>query len=263
LAIGLFLLGLLAFHGLTQVQSALAVGGVAGPSPADVLHRYHGDPTKSVLHVVLDPALDVNDPKRMYAFLGASDEEMRDRRAAILGWVEGGATREGYAAVRHVFEGELTCALCHSTKPDAEGNPRARRDLPFEGYEQVLAAARPDRGISPADLGTTSHNHLFAFLVGALLVSWAFTGTRWRGPVVPLLVAAAFVGALVDVASWWLTKRHGAPFHLVVMAGGAAWGGSVATMAVLTLDELWLRSSVGRVLAAVLRPLRLGRLADA
>jgi hypothetical protein len=260
LTIGLFLLGLLAFHALTQVQLALAVGGGAWPSPTDVLHRYHGDPTKSVLHKVLDPALGVDDPKRMYPFLGSSDEEMRDRRAAVLAWVEGGATREGYGAVRPVFEGDLTCGLCHSTRPDAEGNPRARHDLPFESWEQVVAAARPDRGMTPADLGTTSHNHLFAFLVGALLVGWAFTGTRWRGPIVPFLVALSFAGALVDVASWWLTKSHGGPFHLLVMAGGAAWGLALTTMAVLTLDELWLRSTIGRVLAAVLRPLRLGHL---
>jgi hypothetical protein len=32
-------------------------------------------------------------------------------------------------------------------------------------------------------------------------------------------------------------------------------------MAALTLDEVWLRSALGRGLAAVLRPLRLGRLA--
>jgi hypothetical protein len=259
--LGLFLLGLLSFYGLAQVQLTLAVGGGRWPSAQDVLHRYHGDPTRSVLHKVLDPTLGLEDPKRMYPFLGTTEEELRERRQAVLAWVEGGATREGYAAVAPVLEGEMTCGLCHSTKPDAEGNRRARADLPFESYEQVLAAAQPDRGMAWHELSTTSHNHLFGFLVGALLVGGAFTATRWRGPVVPLLVLLAFGGALVDVAGWWLTKRHGAPFHLLVMAGGGAWGASICAMAVLTLDEVWLRSALGRRLAAVLRLLRLGRLA--
>jgi hypothetical protein len=260
LALGLFLLGIVGFYGLAQATLTLAVGGGRWPSPADVLHRYHGDPTKSMLHQVLDPSRGIDDPRRMYPFLGTSDAELVERRAAILSWVEAGATREGYAAVRPVFEGEMTCGLCHSTKPDAEGHRRAKADLPFESYEQVLAAARPDRGMPWADLAKTSHNHLFGFLVAALLVSWAFTATRWRGPLVPALVTMTFLGALVDVAAWWATKRSGAPWHLAIMAGGAAFGASLTAMAVLALDELWLRSTLGRAVAAILRPLGLGRL---
>jgi hypothetical protein len=261
LALGLFLLGLLAFHALTQVQLALAVGGGGFPSATDVLHRYHGDPKRSLLHQVLDPTRGIQDPRRMYPFLGTTEEEMSARRTAILAWVEAGATRQGYEAVRGVFEGDATCGLCHSARPDAEGNRRARADLPFDTWEQVVAAARPDHGIAWSELSTTSHNHLFGFLVAALLVGWTFTATRWRGAVVPLLVSLAFVGALADVAAWWATKAFGPPFHLVVMGGGAAFGLSMTAMALLALDEVWFRSVLGRGIARVLRPLRLGRLA--
>jgi hypothetical protein len=257
--VGLYLLGILGFYGLAQVQLLLNVGGGAWPGPSAVLRRYHGDPTRSTLHHVLDPTLATEDPKRMYGFLADTDEERESRRTAILAWVEAGTKRDGYEAVRPVFEGEATCGLCHSAKPDPSGARRARADLPFDTYEGVLAAARPDSGMSWAELGTTSHNHLFGFMVGALLVGWAFTGTRWRGPLVPGLVALTFVGAFVDVASWWLTKRHGAPWHLFVMGGGASFGIGLGSMAVLALDEVWLASALARLVEPILRALRLGR----
>ena len=83
--------------------------------------------------------------------------------------------------------------------------------------------------------------------------------TRWRGPIVPLLVVTSFVGAVVDVVSWWITRAFGSPFHLFVFAGGAAFGMALMAMAVLTLDELLLGGRAGRLLERPLAALRLGR----
>jgi hypothetical protein len=256
LALGLFLLLLLAFYGLAQVKLLTSVGGERYPGPAAVLAKYHGDPKKSVFHKVLDPALPVTDPRNMFQYLGGSDEDRAARRTAILAWVDGGAPREGWLPLSTIFTGDDTCAMCHSTKGP---EPRARSDLPFETYDQVVEAARRDTGMSIHDLATSSHNHMMGFAVVAILASWIFTATRWRGPLVPILVAGAFVGAAVDVGSWWLTRWHGSPFQYGVILGGGAFGACVMAMVVLSLDELWLRGGLGSLLARATAALRLGR----
>ena len=255
LAVGLFLVCLLAFYGLAQVKVFTAVGGGGFPGPAAVLAKYHGTRAHSRLHAVLDPRLSTSDPKRMYDHLGATDEDRAANRVRVLAWVEAGASAAGWPALEPVFAGDATCGGCHSTKDET----RTKRDLPFERYEQVAPFAGPDEGMGWAELSTSSHNHMFGFAVVALLASVIFTATRWRGPLVPLLVASAFLGALLDVGAWWLTKALGSPFHLLVIAGGAAFGGSVLAMVVLSLDELWLRGSVARLVSPLLTALRLGR----
>jgi len=255
LAVGLFLVCLLASYALAQVKVVTAVGGGRFPGPAAVLAKYHGDRANSRLHAVLDPRRSATDTKRMYDHLGATDDERAGNRVKVLAWVEAGAPASGWAALETIFSGDSTCGGCHSTKDET----RTRRDLPFERLDQVAPFAEPDEGMSLADLTTSSHNHMFGFSVVALLVSLIFTATRWRGPLVPLLVATSFLGALLDVASWWLTKAWGSPFHLLVIAGGAAFGGSVSAMIVLSLDELWLHGAAGRRLAPLVAALRLGR----
>jgi len=255
LAVGLFLVCMLAFYALAQVKVFTAVGGGSFPGPEAVLAKYHGDRRNSRLHVVLDPRLSTSDSKRMYDHLGTTDDERAGNRVKVLAWVEAGAPASGWGALEPIFTGDSTCGGCHSTKDET----RTKRDLPFERHEQVAPFAAPDAGMSLADLTTSSHNHMFGFAVVALLVSLIFTATRWRGPLVPLLVASAFVGALLDVAAWWLTKTWGSPFHLLVIAGGAAFGGSVLAMVALSLDELWLKGAVGRRLAPLVAALRLGR----
>lgn len=252
LAVGLFLALLVAFYACAQVQILAAVGrDGAYPGPHEVLVRYHGDPTRSRLHKVLDPALGPEDAKNMYVRLGA-EEERPARRALLLGWVERGMPRSEWPRVAPVFTGVETCAGCH-----APGAPKA--DLPFDTYEHVVAGAGMDTGMSLYDIATSSHNHLMAFSVLALLVSLVFTATRWRGPIVTALVAGAFGGAALDVASWWLTRAHGHPWEFGVLAGGGAYGTAVMTMVALSLDELWLRGAVGGVLLRALAPLRLAR----
>lgn len=255
LAVGLFLVCMLAFYALAQVKVFTAVGGGSFPGPGAVLSKYHGDRRHSRLHAVLDPHLSTSDTKRMYDHLGVTDEERATNRVRVLGWVEAGAPEKAWPELESIFSGDSTCGGCHSTKDET----RTKRDLPFERYDQVAPFAAPDEGMSLTDLSTSSHNHMFGFAVVALLVSAVFTATRWRGPLVPLLVACAFLGALLDIGSWWLTKAFGSPFHLLVVAGGAAFGAGVLAMVVLSLDELWLRGALARLVSPLVAALRLGR----
>lgn|GEM_PF-2241341 len=259
LAVGGFLVVLLGFYAAAQVQLWLAAGGGAFPGPREVLVRYHGDPLRSRLHLALDPARAETDPKRMYLWLGETEDERAAAHRRVLGWVEAGAPRARWGEVAPVFTGAKTCGSCHARGTDAEGLARAKADLPFETWDDVAPSAERGAGMPLGELATTTHNHLFGFATLALLVSWIFTATRWRGPLVPLLVGAASVGIVVDVGAWWLTRAFGAPFHLAVMFGGALFGGAVVAMIVLALDEVALGGVLARLLRSPLVALRLAR----
>ena len=246
LAGGLFLLLILAFYALAQVNLALSAGAGSLPGPSAVLAKYHGTRAGSRLHVVLDPARPETDPKAMYPNLGTTEAERAARRARILGWVEAGALASGWPDVAPVFTAPEGCVRCHST---AEGGSRVQAALPLETYEQVLPLASIDTGMAPSTLALTSHNHLMGFAVAALLVSCLVALTRWPRRLVLTLVAIVFVGPVIDVASWWLTHSLGHPFEYGVILGGALFGVGLTTMAILVLDELWLRSRVRRLLA--------------
>lgn len=249
--LGAFLGLLLAFYGAAQVQLRVAAGGGSLPGPDAVLVRYHGDPLKSRLHLALDPARAETDPRRMYTFLGETDDDRAAAHRLLLGWVEAGAPRARWAEVAPVLTGAKTCGGCHARGADEGGLPRVKADLPFETYEDVLPSAERGAGMPLAELTTTTHNHLFGFAVLAALVGWIFTGTRWRGPVAVLLPLAAFVGIVLDVGGWWLTRAVGSPFQWSVIVGGALFGASIVAMVVLSLDEV----ATGGVLARRLRPL--------
>jgi hypothetical protein len=258
LALASFLFLVIGFYGLAQVKLVTATGdGDSVPGPARVFARYHGDPTRSVLHHVLDPALSPTDPTRMFDALGSNETERSDRRREILAWVERGAIRDEWHTVAPTFTGESTCGACHSTRMDGDRR-RVKADIPLETYEQVAEFAKPATGMSIHDLATSSHNHLIGFAIVALVTSWIFTHTLWRGAIVRLLVLASFGGAAIDVACWWFTRSVGHPFEYGVILGGGLFGGAVMGMAILSLDELCSNGRLGRLVAPVVRALRVG-----
>lgn len=258
IALASFLGLLLAFYGLAQVKLVHAVGGGDSiPGAGRVLARYHGDPARSRLHHVLDPTLSANDPTRMFDALGSREEERSARRGKILAWVERGAPRDEWHTVSTIFTGESTCGACHSARQDGD-RQRLKADVPFESFEQVVKFARPGTGMSVHELATSSHNHLIGFAIVALMTSWAFTLTRWRGPLVRTLVLLSFGGAAVDVSCWWLTRAFGHPYEYGVILGGGAFGAAVLAMALLSLDELVLDGRTGRFIAPLARALHLG-----
>ncbi len=263
LAIGLFCLSILGFYALAQVQLAYVVGGgEVLPGPQKALLHFYGDRTKSRFHKVLDKSLAENDSKNMWKKLVEMDAAKADeRRTRLLRWAEAGAPATGWPDVAGILTPDEGCAKCHSARPKPEdpASLREKYDLPFDTPEQAAAAAAPDTGTSPGALAETSHNHAFGFTVLALLSSLLFAGTRWRGPIVPLLIVSATVGAVADIGAWWLTHAHGSPWHLVTFAGGAVFGVAVLAMTALVLDEVWLSGRVGSVVSLATKALRLGR----
>lgn len=243
-----FLLLLLGFYGAAQVQLRVAAGGGSLPGPREIEVRYHGDPLKSRLHLALDPERPAADPKRMYLWLGETDEAQAAAHRLVLGWVEAGAPKARWAEVAPVLTGAATCGKCHARGVDAEGLPRVKADMPFETWEDVVPVAARGAGMSLGELARTTHNHLAGFAMLGLLVGLVASGTRVRPGLKLVLGAAPFVGAALDVGGWWLTWAHGAPFHLLVLAGGALFGAGIVGQALLALDDLVLGGAVARAL---------------
>jgi hypothetical protein len=234
LAVGCFACLVLGFALLAQVNLWHQVGGGRPATPAQVLERYHGNPDRTRLHAVLDPALPYTDPHNMSQFLGGSapeDETTLARRAAILGWVDAGAPESGWSEVAPIFTALESCGACHA--PGGE-----RQDLPLTTLDEVMVVAQPGVGYPLAPLLISAHNHLFGFATLALLLSLGLCLSRVRGRLRVLLIVAASGGAALDIAAWFLTRAWGAPFHWLILLGGGLFGLSTTLMALFVLRDV-------------------------
>ena len=145
--------------------------------------------------------------------------------------MEAAAPEAEWPDVKKVLHQQAVCLQCHGFGGEKH------HDVPLETHAEVKAVAEPGRGIPLGTLLTSAHNHVFAFGALALLLglATAFTGLPGLGKAG--LVLGAFLGALSDVAGWFLTRFLGDPFPYLVMAGGAAFGLATGLMALAVLDE--------------------------
>ena len=236
LAVGCFAVLVLSFALLAQRNLWEQAGAGAPPTPQRVLERYHGVPGSSRLHIVLDPALPEDDEHAMYPYLGPTETLRQERRSLILDWVDRGAPEGEWDRVAPIFGGEETCGQCHTTDGSAGHVPLSR-------YDEVVPVATVDGGMPLSRLLISAHNHMFGFAVLALLLSLGLCATRTGRRARALLILAAFVGPLLDIGGWFLTRSFGAPFHWMVMVGGALFGVSATIMAALVLREVLRRGS--------------------
>ena len=232
-AIGCFVCLVLGFGLLAQVNLWHNVGQAAPATPADVLRKYHGDPDRSLLHVVLDPGLSKTDPLNMRQYLDPNGEAdvIAERSKTILDWVAAGAPESDWPTVQPILADFELCGSCH-----VEGGEK--QDLPFTTYQQVLPVAQVGRLKPIAPLLISAHNHLFGFAVLALLLSLLLCMSRIEGTLRILLILAASGGGALDIASWFLTRAWGSPFHWLIMMGGGLFGLATTLMALLVLRDV-------------------------
>jgi len=152
--------------------------------------------------------------------------------AVFRGWIQGGATREGFAPVEAIVANN--CASCHG-----EGGQFPRivryedlRPLALEDASEGLFATIGTRGL-----------HLAWFPVVFLAAGVLYLRrTAWagRGP----LMAGCAVAVAFDAGQWWLRQGH--PGH-----AWAAWtasgllAASYLALAMAVLVDLW-RKPVSR-----------------
>jgi hypothetical protein len=233
-AIGCFVCLVLGFALLAQVNLWHNVGPGEPPTGEDVLRKYHGDPDRSLLDGVLDPAVPLTAKHNMWQYLstqGPDDPAIAERRAEILGWVRAGAPEEGWPKVAPYFTQIEYCGSCH-----VEGGER--QDLPLTTYAEVLPVAETGRLKPLAPLLISAHNHLFGFAVLAVLLSLLLCMTRVAGMPRIVLILAANGGAALDIGSWFMTRAWGSPFHMLIMVGGGLFGLATTLMALLVLRDV-------------------------
>lgn len=178
--------------------------------------KYRGQPSATRLEAALSGV--------MSGQVGAED------RQTIIGWLRGGATKEGFDSVRPILE--RRCVICHSAK---SGLPIP----PLTSYDEVRKVARVDGGLTLSQLARVSHIHLFGIsLIFALtggIFALSAVPARWK----TLFVVLPFVSIWADIGSWWITKYEPV-FAYIVLSGGALMGASLAVQIIIPLREMWL-----------------------
>ena len=170
---------------------------------------------------------------RLEAALGGSmsDRGSAEDRLAMIRWVQGGATVEGFDAVKPLFE--KNCAVCHSAK---SGLPVP----PLTSYDEVRKVAQVDTGLSFRQLARVSHVHLFGISIIFLLTGGIFAlseiAAKWR----LLIIAVPYLAIWADIGSWWLAKFYLA-FAYVVLVGGGLLGLALAAQITISLWEMWFK----------------------
>lgn len=234
LAVAAFAVVLGGFSLLAQANLWVQDGGGSLPGPEQVLHKYNGVPNSSRLETVLSADLPEDHALAMWPYLGATDEEIEAARNRIVAWIAAGAPEGAFPEHQPLFAGVETCGSCHG--PGGE-----KEDVPLETYAQVLPFAKPDPGMSWKALMISAHNHAYGFAMLAFVLSLLLCMSRLPRLLACLLILGLFVGPVMDIGGWFMTKLHGAPWHMVVILGGGLFGTCVMlALAVLLADALRL-----------------------
>ena len=204
-----------------QLNTRKADGNAKGlASIKDIVITYHGDRSKTRLGTM------INGPMRQHL-------PTEQDKVAIEEWIAAGRTEEGYQAIQQIFQDN--CVRCH---PYDE-----RPDYPLETYEEVYAAAEPDKGPPIAQLARFTHFHVFGMGIFSLLLALVFSFSSFRSPIRVFVCALPFAAMLIDITSWWLTKLVSPIFAYTVFLGGGLMGLAFAMIILGSLYDMWLRQA--------------------
>jgi len=152
--------------------------------------------------------------------------------AVFRTWIQGGATREGFAPVETIVANN--CASCHG---DGGQFPR------ITGFEDLRPLALEEASEGLFDTIGTRGLHLAWFPVVFLAaVVLYLRRTAWSGR--QAIMAGCAVAVLFDAGQWWLRQGHPglawAPWMALVLLAGA-----YLALAIAVLADLWRRPSRG------------------
>jgi len=213
LTIGLGFLSAILYLFLQDVDPHRRMGMSLVPS---ISAKYYGERDNTRLESALRGS--------MSSRLRASDRDQ------VIAWLRGGATAEGFAAVKPILD--KNCVACH----------RAASGLsvpPLTTVEEVKRVAQVDTGYSVLQLARVSHVHLFGISLIFLLTGAIFAMSEipviWRTTV----VATPYLAIWADIGSWWITKYQPV-FAYVVVIGGTLMGLALGVQIFYSLWEMWV-----------------------
>ena len=197
--------------------------GKLGLSVDDIVYSYYGNRGGSRLEVKLDGTM--------------KDKADVADRAAIVKWVENGASEEEWnSSVHAVFE--KNCVRCHGVIPGLAD---------FRTYEGVKSKAQVDEGTSVQDLTRVSHIHLFGIAFIFFFVCLIFSlSVGLPRALKATAIGFPFVFLCVDISAWWLT--HWWPsFAWATILGGIGYNLAAAFMILTALYQMWILPRRGPV----------------
>jgi len=206
----------LAMSGLQIWLTHGMADGKVGLSVDDIVYSYYGNRGGSRLEVKLEGTM--------------KDKADSHDRAAIVKWVQSGATKESWdQEISAVFA--KNCVKCHGTIPGLAD---------FTSYEKVKPLSHFDEGVTIDALTRVSHIHLFGiafiFFFVCSIFSLAVGLPRW---IKAASIGAPFVFLCVDIFSWWLTKWY-PQFAWFTIIGGFAYNAAAAFMILTSLFQIWV-----------------------
>lgn len=188
-----------------------------GHSAVDAIEfTYHGLPTAK-------PRLLVSLEGSMSATISAGEYDL------IKQWIDDGATEETYPErVGPIIE--KNCTSCHS-----EGGYFPK----LETFADVQPLTAPDKGMDVTKLARMTHVHLLGIPLLFYILGALFVRTRWNEKLKAALVVLPFLGVLMDIAHWWITKAD-KNAAIGVLIGGAVMSAGFAVQWLMTMADVWL-----------------------
>ncbi len=190
-----------------------------------------GDPGLSVTDLIVAYRGSATDTQLEAALKGPMQSMLPDKESnELIAWVRGGADKATFDQnISPIIK--TRCVACHDGS-----NPHVATLLT---HEDVAKLAEQDTGMDIFTLVRVSHIHLFGLTFIFFIVSSIFAHAHVR----PLwlkyaVIATPFVGVVLDVGSWYLTKMYD-NFAYFALGGGALIGASFAFQWFVSIYQMW------------------------
>ena len=153
-------------------------------------------------------------------------------------WIKNGAKKEDadYETIAEIVS--LDCADCHSKSSTMS---KAIPSLPLENYEQIKS--HTDSGYSWKTMSKQAHIHMYGISMFLIMVTLIFAYTTYRESIRITLICTSFIGAFLDIFSWWFSKYYPGLVYMIYIMGGILVS-SILLMSFLILINLWKKESV-------------------
>ena len=128
-------------------------------------------------------------------------------------------------ALNHLFAGGLAWQLSHSELGSIKEH--------FQ-YKDLIYLLR------------MSHQHAFGHGIIYALLGAVFLLSSWPEKLKAAIILTPFLGALLDLSSWWMLKYLAGDYEWLSIAGGIISSLGFAIMTLRILYELWFQEKSGK-----------------
>ncbi len=153
-------------------------------------------------------------------------------------WIKNGAKKndQNYETVAEIMS--LDCAGCHSKTSTMT---KAIPSMPLENYKQIKS--HTDSGYSWKTMSKQAHIHMYGISMFLIIVTLLFAYTTYKSAIRITLICTSFIGAFLDIFSWWFSKFYPGLVYMIYFMGGIMVA-SIILMCLLILVNIWKEESL-------------------